>query len=86
MFGGCPITSYVLYRDDGSGSDVNIPIDVASFASRPNLFSYDATLDSSFTGKKINIKIQAINAIGSVTSKSVMFVLAAVPGKPSPAP
>jgi len=32
MFGGCPITSYVLYRDDGSGSDVNIPIDVASFA------------------------------------------------------
>ena len=55
MFGGCPITSYVLYRDDGQGSSVNIPIDPTTFSSRPNLFTYVVTLDSSLTGDKINV-------------------------------
>lgn len=55
VFGGCPITSYVLYRDDGQGSSVNIPIDLTTFSSRPDLFTYVVTLDSSFTGDKINV-------------------------------
>lgn len=85
-FGGCPISSYVLYRDDGLGSAVNIPIDPSTFAQRPNIFSYDVTLTSSFTGRKINVKVEAFNAIGSVTSKAVMFVLASVPAAPFPEP
>lgn len=50
------------------------------------MFSYDVTLASTFTGTQINVKVSAYNAIGSVTSKAVMFVLASLPGKPSPAP
>jgi len=53
--GGCPITSYVLYRDDGAGSSVNIPIDPTTFNDRSSLFSYVVTLDSTFTGKNLNV-------------------------------
>lgn len=38
VFGGCPLTSFELLRDDGEGSDVNIPIDPDSVASRPDLY------------------------------------------------
>jgi hypothetical protein len=38
--GGCPITSYELYRDDGLGSDVNTQIDPDSFASRLLPYQY----------------------------------------------
>lgn len=85
-FGGCPITSYTLYRDDGRGGAVDIQIDPTTFILRPNIFSYDVTLDSSFTGLQINVKVEATNAMGSVTSKAVMFVLASVPPAPFPGP
>jgi hypothetical protein len=83
---GCPITEYKLYRDDGAGSDVNIQIDPDDVASRALIYEYDVVLDSSMTGLFINVKVEAINAQGSVLSKSTMLVLADVPGKPEPAP
>lgn len=86
FIGGCPITHYELLRDDANGSDVDIPIDPASFNSRQDLYQYDVVLDSTFTGKKINVKVTAVNAMGSVTSKSTLLVLADVPSKPFPAP
>jgi hypothetical protein len=86
ILGGCPITDYELLRDDGEGSDVDIPIETASVASRPDLYEYTVVLDSSFTGKYINVKVTAINAMGSITSKSTLLVLADVPSKPFPAP
>jgi len=30
--GGCPITSYALFRDDGEGSEINIPVGVEDIA------------------------------------------------------
>lgn len=84
--GGCPITAYELLRDDGNGSDVDIPIDPTDVPNRPDLYQYNVVLDSTFTGKNINVKVTAINAMGSVTSRSTLLVLADVPGKPTPAP
>jgi hypothetical protein len=55
--GGCPITSYTLLRDDGNGSDVNMAIDPELVPIRPYLFEYSVTLDSSFTGKFVNVKV-----------------------------
>ena len=43
-------------------------------------------MDSTYTGKKINVKVVARNAMGFVTSKSTLLVLADVPSKPFPAP
>lgn len=86
MLGGCPITSYVLLRDDGNGSDVTIPIDPESVASRTYLYQYDVVLDSTFTGKFINVKVEAYNAMGYTTSRAALLVLADVPSKPYPAP
>ena len=36
LFGGCPVTSYELWRDQGDGGEVNVLIDAESFPSRPN--------------------------------------------------
>lgn len=83
--GGCPITSYELYRDDGVGSEVNVQIDPDSFASRLLPYQYRVELNS-MTGMPIHIKIKALNAAGSTISKSSLFVLSDVPGKPYPAP
>jgi len=64
------LTSFELLRDDGEGSDVNVPIDPASVASRPDLYQYNVVLDASFTGKSINVKVQANNIMGSVVSRA----------------
>jgi hypothetical protein len=91
--GGCPITDYTLLRDEGHvdhteevASDVYIEIDPSTFDSRPNMFDYTVVLDSSYTGKIINLKVRASNALGFTESRSMQITLASVPGKPFPAP
>jgi hypothetical protein len=86
IFGGCPITSFELMRDDGDGSDVDIPIDPNDVASRPDRYQFTVALDSTFTGLSLNVKVIAINEMGSVESRATQFVLADVPGKPDPSP
>ena len=51
--GGCPLTGYAVFRDDGLGGTLNIPIDPLVIQNKPYLFSYQVTMASSFTGKKI---------------------------------
>jgi hypothetical protein len=91
--GGCPITDYTLLRDEGHldhteqvASDVYIEVDPSTFESRPDMFQYTVVLDSSFTGKIINLKVRASNALGFTESRSMQITLASVPGKPFPAP
>jgi hypothetical protein len=86
LSGGCPVTSYTLLRDDGNGSNVNIVIDPVAVAIRPDPYSYTVTLNSTMTGKFINVKVMANNSMGSTTSRAAGFVLADVPSKPFPAP
>lgn len=83
--GGCPAITYKLYRDDGEGTDsVDIQVDPVAFDQRELAFEYDVTLSSDFTGKSMNVKIEAHNAIGSTISKAKSFTLADKPGKPWP--
>lgn len=86
FIGGCPITSYELLRDDGNGSNVDTPVDPTTFDSRQHLYQYEVAMDSTYTGKKINVKVVARNSMGFVNSKSTLLVLADVPSKPFPAP
>ena len=65
--------------DDGDGGSFS-PVDSAEVNDRPTLRSHEIT---SFTGddtsKTFRFKLEAENVIGSVESKEVAFVLAAVP-------
>jgi hypothetical protein len=84
---GCPVLSYAIYRDDGTASGfVNIPVDVADVANKPDLFRHQVTLDGSLTGLKFNVKVEATNIMGSTISNAFQFTLASVPGKPTPPP
>ena len=78
--GGCPITSYALFRDNGLGDPITTEIDPGFVESHPNLFSYTTTLTSSYTGLPLRVKVQATNSIGSTLSPALQFVLAGHPG------
>ena len=84
--GGCPITSYAIYRDDGAGGFIVTPVDPVAVQGNPYLFRHTATLLPADTGKTFRVKVEAINLYGSLLSPSLQFVLADVPGNPYPAP
>lgn len=84
--GGCPITGYAIWSDLGSGGLINQPIISEAAATDPYMFDYLTTLTSSYTGKTLRVKVEAINIIGIALSPALQFVLADVPGKPYPAP
>jgi len=84
--GGCPITGYAIYRDDGAGGFIVTPVDPESVSGNPYLFRHVATLTPADTGKTFRVKIEAINIYGSLLSPALQFILADVPGKPYPPP
>lgn len=69
--GGCSITGYAIYRDDGAGGAITTDIDSGIIANQPNLFDHSITLGPTFTGKTIRIKVEAINNIGSALSPAL---------------
>ncbi len=80
------MTGYAIYRDDGAGGFIVTRVDPVTVEGNPYLFRHTATLASTDTGKTFRVKIEAINKYGSLLSPALQFVLADVPGKPSPAP
>lgn len=84
--GGCPITGYAIYRDDGQGGFIVTPVDTATVDGNPYLFRHTVALTSSETGKIFRVKVEAKNTYGTLKSPALQFVLADVPGKPTPAP
>ena len=75
-----------MLRDNGNGGDVDIQIDPNGVSKRNHMFEFDVVLNSSLTGKFINVKVQAFNAMGFTTSRANLLILADVPGKPYPGP
>lgn len=61
--GGCPITKYEVYRDEGDGGDMDV---LVSTITSGNLELEETNLDNppSLTGKRIWIMIIAFNEIG----------------------
>ena len=88
--GGCRVLSYSLFMDDGAGG-VFSPLDPDEVNDKPTLrehvvtsFTSDDAADD--TSKTYRFTLQASNVIGSVESREVAFVLAAVPDQPTSSP
>jgi hypothetical protein len=76
--GGCSITSYHIYMDDGAGGTFS-EVDAATVNDYPSLRSHTLTFAAADTSKTFKIYMTAENVIDEVTSETVSFVLAAVP-------
>ena len=85
--GGCPVTQYLLYRDDGTGSPANIDIviDQSTFLNEPSLREHQINFTDSDKGTSFRFQLVA-TAVSSVTSEEVAFVVAAIPDTPTTAP
>lgn len=85
--GGCPVSSYAIYRDDGSGGDIVTSMDVANVADKPYLFEHVFTLDSSLTGLDIRYRLGASNEMGeSISLQYLTALLAGIPATPTSGP
>jgi hypothetical protein len=84
--GGCQIKSYSLYMDDGA-EGAFAELDAASINNKPTLRTYQVTsFAAGSTSKSFRFKLRATNEIGSVDSREVTHVLAAVPDAPAAGP
>lgn len=84
--GGCSLTEYSLWlSDDQDTATPTYALLEAGLA--PTLLEKLITFpDQARTGKVLRLKVQAANQMGTVRSPALQFVLASVPGKPSPPP
>jgi hypothetical protein len=48
--GGCPISSYRLFRDDGNSGSINTEVDSTNIENKPYLNRYTVSLPSNDTG------------------------------------
>lgn len=83
--GGCPITSYAIWMDDGATGSFT-EVDNADVANIPELRKYLITFATTDTMKTFRIYLVATNVIGSVQSDIVSYKLAAQPNKPADPP
>ena len=82
---GCPIQSYSIYMDDGSGGSITNEVDPTNVNNQPSLRQYTIS-GLSPTGATFRFKITAKNAAGSAGSIPASIVLAAVPNTPITGP
>jgi len=83
--GGCPITGYSVYRDDGTSGSATIEVDAAK-KTIPTLRSLAVPLSSSDSGKKFTFNLRVYNREGFTQSVDVTYLFATIPSKPSSAP
>ena len=88
--GGCPITSYAVFRDDGAGSSINVEINSSNdpaIRNNPSLFEADVTFfPASMEGESFYFQIVAYNQVGQVLSETSAFILGTAPSAPPTAP
>lgn len=88
--GGCPILSYVVYRDNGDGSSVTNEVNSnadANVRNKPTLLGMLITYyPSSPSGLPFTYKVVASNSIGDTDSDTSTFILAGIPAAPLVAP
>ena len=83
--GGCRISGFAIYRDDGNNGDINIKVDGAVLDGKSSILQHTAEL-LGYSGASFHVKVVAYNQIGSAESKGLHFILADVPGQPTPPP
>ena len=89
--GGCLVTSYAVFRNDGAQGDISIEANAdgdTNVRNRPTLDSLTITNfpSGTSTGLDFSFKVVAYNAVGSTDSDSVTYVLASVPYAPTLGP
>jgi hypothetical protein len=66
--GGCELTGFKMWRDDGSGGAITntLAFDVANtkFTIEPYVFEHKFELGSAFPGKYVRFKLGAVNREG----------------------
>lgn len=87
--GGCPITGYSLFRDNGVTMnpiiEVNSPSDPA-VRDIPTLRTVSVTLPNADLGKKFTFKLTAYNVEGNTYVTGACFMFAIVPPQPIAGP
>jgi hypothetical protein len=85
--GGCPITSYELTKDDGSGpaAAIDTIVDPLEFVGG-SYTQHTVDFLSGETSSSFKFQIAAYNKIGKTISAAVTYVLAAVPDAPETGP
>ena len=84
--GGCPITGYAVFRDDGASEVTNIEVNVnndPSVRDIPTLREVTATLNALDLGKKFKFMVRAFTREGFVDSEGVCMRFATVPPQPT---
>jgi titin len=82
--GGCSLTGYAVYLDDGSGfAEVNSAND-ATVRNKPELRTLTITsLGTATTGSTVKVKVTAFNYAGSVDSPAKSVLIATIPDSPT---
>lgn len=81
--GGCPVTGFEVYYDDG----VSGPTIVSSIASNdPSINTAEIEFATGTVGDEYLFFVRAINQAGYVESNTIKIALASLPSKPSIAP
>ena len=89
--GGCPISGYAVFRDNGDDGDVTVEVNTdndSAVRGSPYITNLNiTTFPSNSEGKTFRIKVTAFNVGGLQADSSVtVLVLASLPGVPSTGP
>lgn len=89
--GGCPITSYAVFRNDGEGGEITVEANAVGDTNVRNRPTLDTLTITNFpagtsTGKIFSFKVTVFNAVQSSDSDPVSYVLASVPAAPLSGP
>ena len=89
--GGCPISSYAVFRNDGNAGAIEVEANAAGDTNVRNRPTLDTLTVTNFpattsTGKIFSFKVTAFNIVQSTDSDYVSFVLASVPSAPMSGP
>lgn len=87
--GGCPITGYALFRDDGITEIPSIEVNSVNdplIRNIPTLRQVEVQLGNANLGKWFKYEVRAFNSEGMISAQSVRLLFAIEPSKPSQAP
>jgi titin len=88
--GGCPITGYAVFRDNGAGGNIVTEVNTAldsNIRDKPTLFSMIVTYYPALpTGLTFAYQVYGYNSVGLVKSDTSSFILASIPSTPSSGP
>lgn len=84
--GGCPITGYAIFRDDGATEVTSIEVNSnndPSVRNIPTLREVTAVLNTADLGKKFKFMVRAFTREGQVDSQGVCLKFAIAPPTPT---